>query len=160
MTRSSRRFLEASRRYLLDDYLPKIAAALASLDEEDVWWRPNEASNAIGNLLLHLRGNVAQWVVGGVGGRPYERDRPHEFAARGAPSKREAFARLEAQLAEADEVLASLEEGALARPLTIQGHETDGLEAIYHVVEHFGMHTGQILYVAKLRSGETLRLDG
>lgn len=62
-------FLLKSVSLLASDFLPKIGRCLDHLTEEDVWWRPNEASNSIGNLLLHLRGNVSQWIIGGVGDR-------------------------------------------------------------------------------------------
>ena len=80
-------FLTQSREYLTAHYLPKIQAALEALDESDLWWRPNPASNAIGNLMLHLSGNIRQWIVGGVGKRANQRDRPAEFAATGGRSR-------------------------------------------------------------------------
>src|SRR5438876_11140845 len=75
-------FLAQSREYLTGHYLPKIGAAIGRLAEADLWWRPNEASNSIGNLMLHLAGNIRQWIVSGVGGAPDERDRAAEFARR------------------------------------------------------------------------------
>ena len=71
----SRAFLEKSHSLIAADYLPKIGRCLERLSDEDVWSRPNEASNSIGNLLLHLRGNITQWIIGGVGERAYERHR-------------------------------------------------------------------------------------
>ena len=75
-------FLAMSREYLTGHYLPKIRAAVERLTEEDTWWRPNEASNSVGNLMLHLAGNIRQWIVSGVGGAPDVRDRSAEFARR------------------------------------------------------------------------------
>src|SRR5216117_164628 len=74
-------FLAQSRRFLLNDYLPKIEKCLACLTDQDVWWRGNEESNSIGNLLLHLSGNARQWIVSGVGGAGDVRARASEFAA-------------------------------------------------------------------------------
>jgi len=152
----ARAFVERSRRYLVRDYLPRIRAALARIPDEDVWWRPDEASNSVGNLLLHLAGNARQWIVSGVGGSVDLRRREEEFAARGGMSGAEALAVLEEAVRDVDEVLETLDPARLGERRTIQGHDVTVLEAIYHVVEHFSMHTGQILYVVKLRSGEDL----
>ena len=151
-------FIEASRVYLRDDYMKRLRRALTSLPEEDVWWRPNEASNSVGNLLLHLAGNARQWIVSGVGGRADMRERDSEFAARGGQSGKDALARLEEVVLQVDEVLSQLTPSALEERRTIQGNDVTVLQAIYHVVEHFSMHTGQILYIAKLRTGADLGL--
>lgn len=151
-------FIQESRRLLADEYPKKIAVALGSFDEEDLWWRPNEASNSVGNLLIHLAGNVRQWVVHGLGGATDERQRAAEFARRSGMGPEEAFGVLMDAVQAADAVLARLDPEVLGRSLRIQGVETTGLRAIYHVVEHFSMHTGQILYVAKLRGRRDLRL--
>lgn len=149
-------FLAASRRYLTDDFLAKTRLALRHLSEEDVWWRPNAESNSVGNLLLHLAGNIRQWIVAGVGGANDVRDRPSEFHAAGGYSAEQAFARLASSVSDADGVLAALSPDRLGERRLIQGHDVTVLEAIYHVVEHFGMHTGQILYIVKARSGRDL----
>jgi hypothetical protein len=78
-------FLERSRYFLAYEYPRKIRLAVGSLDNGVIWRRPNEESNSIGNLLLHLSGNVRQWIVTGVGGAAGERDRASEFAARSGP---------------------------------------------------------------------------
>jgi uncharacterized damage-inducible protein DinB len=145
-----------SRRYLAREYPSKIRIALDALPEGDLWWRPNEASNSIGNLLLHLAGNIRQWMVHGLGGAPDARDRAAEFRRGDGMSKGEAFAALMSSVTDADQVLSELDPDTLLAPRTIQGLETTGLAAIYHVVEHFSMHTGQILYLVKLRTGNDL----
>jgi uncharacterized damage-inducible protein DinB len=150
-------FVEQSRKYLRDDYLPRLRKALARLPEDDLWWKPNEASNSTGNLLLHLAGNVRQWIVSGVGRQPDVRQREAEFAADGGPGREQLLAQLEEALAEVDDVLARLRPTMLAERRTIQGNDVTVLEAVYHVVEHFSMHAGQILYIVKLRTGTDLR---
>ena len=55
------------------EYIDKIERATAQLDDDAVWWRPNEHSNSIANLLLHLSGNLRQWVLGGLVGEEIER---------------------------------------------------------------------------------------
>jgi uncharacterized damage-inducible protein DinB len=149
MTDAAQTFLNESRRYLRDDYAPRIARAVSALSDEQIWWRPNEGSNSIGNLILHLVGNVRQWIVGGVGRQQNERNRQQEFDERRTIPKHELMARLTAVLAEADAVFGALQAGDLGEPREIQGKETTVMKAIYHVVEHFSTHTGQIQWIAK-----------
>ena len=153
MTDVAQTFLGESRQYLRGAYLTAIERSLAPLTDAQIWWRPNEASNSIGNLILHLSGNVRQWIIGGVGRRPNERNRQQEFDEREAIPKEQLLARLRTVLHEADEVLASVTETDLTEPRRIQGHDTTVLKAIYHVVEHFSTHTGQILWIAKSQPG-------
>ena len=80
-------FIEASRTTLSGDYLPKLRKFAAVILEEDLWWRPNKASNSAGNLVLHLCGNARRWIVAGVAGAPDTRDREAEFAQRGEVSR-------------------------------------------------------------------------
>jgi len=149
-------FLAQSREYLTAHYLPKIRAAVERLGEEDLWWRPNEASNSIGNLMLHLAGNIRQWIVSGVGGAPDRRDRAAEFARREPVDRDDLLALLTEAVLEAEAVIARTDPGDLNERRAVQGRTVTALEAIYHAVEHFGMHTGQILYIAKLRAARDL----
>lgn len=142
-------FIEESRTLLSGTYLPKIRLACAPLDDASIWWRPNEQSNSVGNLLLHLTGNVSQWIVSGVGGAPDHRDRNEEFRHRDIVPRDELLARMASALAEVDRVLATLTPAALLESRRIQGRDVTVLHAVYHVVEHFGMHTGQIILLAK-----------
>ena len=142
-------FLEFSRQKLLEQFWPRMKECVAPLTTEQVWWRPNDASNSIGNLLLHLDGNVRQWLVTAFNSNDDERNRPAEFAAQSGLSAADLLARLGATLDEAAKVLERLTVDELLAPYEIQGYHTRGLDAIYHVVEHFGMHYGQILYITK-----------
>lgn len=153
MNETGRAFIEESRCYLREDYLPKIRRCLDELPDEDLWWRPNGASNSVGNLLLHLAGNIRQWVVSGIGGEPDIRERDEEFSSDGGARAEDLRAHLEATLDEVDRVLESLDTDRLGDRFTVQGMDVTVLEALYHAVEHFSMHTGQIIYVTKLRSG-------
>lgn len=156
MTNPGQAFLDHSRQFLLRDFLPKIAACANKLSDDDIWWRPNDTSNSIGNLLLHLSGNVRQWIVSGVGGAPDARDRPREFAERTEIPGAELMAALTATVQEAERVLATISPDALLEVRHIQGKDVTILEAVYHVVEHFSMHTGQITFITKLRTGQDL----
>jgi uncharacterized damage-inducible protein DinB len=149
-------FLEFSRRKLLEHYWPRLRACVETLTDEQVWWRPNEASNSVGNLALHLNGNVRQWLVDSFSGREDARDRPAEFAADGGLKASELLEKLGGTMDEATKVLARLTEADLTARYEIQGYHVSGLEAVYQVVEHFGMHYGQIAYISKSLSGKDL----
>lgn len=152
----SRLFLEFSRHKLLDHYWTRLRACVEPLSEEQVWWRPNEASNSIGNLILHLNGNVRQWLLDSFNGTSDARNRPAEFATTSGLTAAQLLERLSATMAEAEAVLVRLTEEELAAPYEIQGYHLTGLEAVYQVVEHFGLHFGQIAYITKSLSGRDL----
>jgi len=146
-------FLEFSHRKLIDHYWTRLQACVAPLAPEQIWWRPNDASNSIGNLILHLNGNVRQWLVASFNQLPDERDRPQEFAAADGLTAAQLLERLGATMNEAAAVLKRLTETDLLAPYEIQGYHVTGLEAVYQVVEHFGLHYGQVAYIAKSLSG-------
>jgi uncharacterized damage-inducible protein DinB len=145
-------FLERSRYFLGTEYLTKLRSAVEALPAEALWWRPNEQSNSVGNLLLHLNGNIRQWIVRGVGGAPGSRDRAAEFAAKDGPAASVLMADLENALSEIDRIFGALTPADLLELRTIQGRELTVLEAIYHVVEHFSLHLGQIVLIVKLHA--------
>jgi hypothetical protein len=149
-------FLEFSRRKLLEQNWPRLRGCVESLTEEQVWWRPNAASNSIGNLMLHLNGNVRQWLVDSFNRSEDRRDRPAEFAAEGGIPASVLLEKLGATMREAAQVLDRLTQADLVAPYEIQGYKVRGLDAVYQVVEHFGMHYGQIAYIAKSLSGRDL----
>jgi len=151
-------FLAHSRELLTSEYLPKIERCLSGIGDEAVWWRPNEASNSIGNIVLHLCGNVSQWIIRGVGGRPYARHRQQEFDERRAIPKGDLLDGIRTVVAGADEVIAKVGIASLLEPRRIQGYDVTVFEAIYHVVEHFSMHTGQIILLTKALTARDLKL--
>ena len=146
------RFLDQSRFYLATEYRAKLRAAVEALPADMLWWRANDQSNSVGNLLMHLAGNVREWIVSGVGGAPNVRNRASEFAARSGQDARALLSELDRTLDEADAVLARLSPADLDATRTIQGRDVTILDAVYHVVEHFSMHVGQIILVAKLHA--------
>ena len=154
----ARLFVEKSRSLISSDYVPKIERCLDQVSDSDIWWRPNEASNSIGNLILHLCGNVTMWIVGGVGSLPFERHRQMEFDERKEIPGKELRQRLRSVVEQADHVLEAVGADELLIPRHIQGYNVTVLEAIYHVVEHFGMHTGQIILLSKARLERDLKL--
>jgi uncharacterized damage-inducible protein DinB len=149
-----RLFLDFSGRKLRE-LTGRIGVCLSQLSEDRIWARGGENENAIGNLVLHLAGNVRQWIVSGAGGRPDARDRDAEFEAReGQPADLEA--RLRMAVEDAATVIESLTPERLATCITIQGYDVSVLDAVYDAVEHFSMHTGQIIFITKMLTGEDL----
>jgi uncharacterized damage-inducible protein DinB len=153
----TRSFLGEVRRVLVEAYPSRINRCLKLLSAEEIWWRPNRASNSIGNLVLHLQGNVRQWIISGLGGQLDRRDRLREFAETGPISRRKLLAGLRKTVKEANQILATRRTPDLLRKYSIQGFEVTGLQTLGHVAEHFALHTGQIIYITKLRRGEDLK---
>jgi uncharacterized damage-inducible protein DinB len=148
-------FLDYSARKLIQ-LTDRIESSLDRLAEEQVWARGGDNENAIGNLALHLAGNVRQWIVSGVGGLPDTRERDAEFNARGGVFIPELKRRLRATVEEAAAVIRHLPASRLTERVTVQHYEVTLLEAIYHVVEHFSHHAGQILFATKILTGADL----
>jgi uncharacterized damage-inducible protein DinB len=149
--------LQEARHLLVETYTPRIARCLKLLAEDEIWWRPNSASNSVGNLVLHLQGNVRQWIISGLGGQTDRRDRDREFEETGSIARRALLGRLRKTVKEADEVLANLGQPDLLRKFSIQGYHVTGFQALWHVAEHFAFHSGQIIFVTKLKCGKDLR---
>ena len=144
---------EADR--LLGEYLDKIERSAGLLSTEQLWWRPNPACNSTGNLVLHLCGNLSQWVLAGLGGRPFERRRREEFAAERGADAAELLRRLREVVSASRTVVQGLSEADLGRAFLIQGYSRSGLAVLLHAVEHTSYHTGQIVAVAKQLLGES-----
>jgi len=134
----------------------RIESCLGLLSGEQIWARGSENENAIGNLVLHLCGNVRQWIIAGVGEAPDTRQRDEEFAAREGASAVELGARLRGTVVEAVAVLEVVTEERLSERIEVQKYEMSVLAAIYHVVEHFSGHTGQIIFATKMLTSSDL----
>ena len=150
---TSRAFIQQAREFLRDEYLPKIERCLEKLTDEQVWWRSGSESNSIGNLLLHLSGNARQWIVCGLGGEADARARQAEFDERRTIPREELLSRLRTTVRAVDETLAVFDPQQLLERFKIQGTEVTALAAIFHVTEHFSMHTGQIILLTKQLAG-------
>jgi uncharacterized damage-inducible protein DinB len=140
----------------LNQFTSRINECLDRLSDDQIWTRGSDNENAIGNLVLHLCGNVRQWIGSGVGGRPDIRKRNREFAARGDIQPAELRERLEGTIEDAVAILRDVPPERLREPVTIQSYHLTVMEAIFHVVEHFAQHTGQILFATKQLTGEDL----
>ena len=150
-------FLAESQHSLAVYHMPRLIRCLKMLSEKEIWWRPNAASNSAGNLVLHLSGNVSQWIISGLGNRVYYRDRDREFAESGPIPRRALITLIRRSVDEAYSVLGRLSEDSLSQIHSIQGFRVSGMYAVSHVVEHFAYHTGQIIFVTKLKLGKDLR---
>lgn len=150
---ASRAFIQQAREFLTEEYLPKIERCLERLTDEQVWWRSGSESNSIGNLLLHLSGNARQWIVCGLGGESDARVRQAEFDERTTIPRDELLSRLRTTVRAVDEALAVFDPQRLLDSFKIQGTEVTALAAIFHVTEHFSMHTGQVILLTKMLAG-------
>lgn len=156
-TRTASLFLAGSQQLLAKQELPLIVKCLHQLSEEEIWWRPNPASNSAGNLALHLCGNVRQWIIAGLGGAQFKRERDREFAEQGPIPRQVLITQLRRTVRDACRALAKLSDDSLAQKYAIQGYHVTGLDAVFQVTEHFGYHTGQIIYITKLKRAQDLR---
>ena len=152
----SRAFITRASEFLLGDYLPKIERCLERLTDEQIWWRANEESNSIGNLILHLCGNARQWIICGVGSQPDNRNRDSEFEQRDPIPRTELLTLLRSTLSEVESTLQSVDPTTILDYRKIQGNDVEILEAIFHVTEHFSMHAGQIFLLTKLMTATDL----
>jgi Protein of unknown function (DUF1572) len=140
-----------------DSALKRIKHCLDQLNDEQVWWRSQPSLNSIGNLILHLCGNLRQWIVSGVGGASDLRNRPAEFAERGPIPKEELVSRLEAVVEEAKGILVRVDARQLTEVRRIQGLDVTGAAAIFDSVPHFRGHTQEIIHMTRLQLGEAYK---
>ncbi|QDT25148.1 DinB family protein [Gimesia panareensis] len=146
-------------QHLLTQSLHKIRHCLSQLDEDQIWWRPAAELNSIGNLILHLCGNLNQWAVAGITGGSDARQRESEFQADRSHHRDELLSLLEQNVQRASEVMQSLSADDLLEPRTIQGFSVSVLGALTHTVPHFVGHTHQIIYLTRQQLGEAYQFD-
>jgi len=134
--------------------LERIKHCLGQLTDEQIWQRDSEPMNSVGNLILHLCGNLRQWVVAGIGGETDVRQRSTEFSDRGPMSAAELLRRLDEVVAQAHGALAKASASDLMRTRCIQGFDVNGLEAIFSSVPHFRGHTQEIIHMSRCLLGD------
>ena len=137
------------RRRLLGESVPRLKKCLGELTEEEIWRRPNEHSNSVGNLVLHLCGNVRQWLLSGLGKQPDTRHRQAEFDERGPIAVQALIGRLDELVEEVEALLGQLRPEDLLAEHPVQTFRENGVSILVHVVEHFSYHTGQVSYIVK-----------
>lgn len=142
--------LNAMRVRTLNVLPDQVRSCIAQLSDEQIWWRPNEQSNSIGNLVLHLSGAIMTFLCHRVGGFPYERKRDAEFSARGPLSKQQLLAIFDEAIEKAALTFNYLSGPRLSDPSTAPEYYSLLFEDLFGVVFHFAMHAGQIVYITKM----------
>jgi len=140
----------------MSENTPRIAKCMQELTEEEVWQRPNASSNSIGNLILHLCGNITQYIISSLGGKDDLRVRDEEFAAVGGYTRAQLISKLEGTVSEAIQIMKNATEEELLKQRPVQAYNFSGIGNIIHVVEHYSYHTGQIAFWTKLLKNKDL----
>jgi uncharacterized damage-inducible protein DinB len=145
----SKEFIQQSIYYLSLNP-PRIKKCLQQLSEEQVWKKPNANTNSIGNLILHLCGNITQYAHSSLGNEKDERQRDLEFSAPGGFSKKELLEKITTVTAKAILMIENIPDTELLRNRKVQGFDHTGISIIIHITEHFSYHVGQIAFFTKL----------
>lgn len=151
----TKEFIAQSIAYF-EQNTPKIEKCLSELTEDEVWHRPNASSNSIGNLLLHLCGNITQYILSSLGNVEDRRERDKEFTSNSVFTKEELLQKLKSTTDAAVSVIRNLKEDEMLHKRSVQAYQLSAIGIIIHVVEHYSYHTGQIIYWTKLLKDEDL----
>jgi len=143
----------------LDEALRIINHCVNQLTDDQVWWRPSESMNSVANLLLHLSGNVRQWIVSGVGGVADVRERQQEFDQRSSTPKTELMQQIESAVADVKMALSGISAEELLRIRPVQGNDVTGMQAIFHSAAHFRGHTQEIVHMTRCQLGDSYEFD-
>lgn len=138
----------------LREYLLRLKKATEQLSHDQIWWKPHYNTISIGNILKHLNGNVTQWIISGLGGKPDLRNRSTEFDNDTKLSKETLLDELTDTIKQSISIIENISDADLVTPVNIQGFNTSKLAAVYHVVEHFSWHCGQVTWISKMLLGE------
>ena len=140
---------EFHKRMILEG-LDRIERCLEKIEDDEIWRKPNKNSNSIGNLILHLSGNVRQYVISGIGDETDTRERDREFEIESRIERKALLAKIKKTVMEANSVVLGLSQSDLTEKRSAQGYENTILSILIHVIEHFSYHVGQISYYTKL----------
>lgn len=149
----------AAAAHELTSALERITHCVNQLNQDQVWRRSNSKLNSIGNLILHLCGNLRQWIVAGIGGATDTRNRPAEFAELGPLPKEELLRRLGDVVTDARRTLTGVDARQLTEPRRIQGFDVTGVTAIFDSVPHFRGHTQEIVHMTRVHLGDAYRFS-
>lgn len=144
--------------YRIDKSFQRIKYCLYQLENQDIWWRPNDQMNSAGNLILHINGNLRQWILHGVGGQEDIRDRPSEFDSWQTHTKKELVDLFDDLKTEIKQTLKKFYPEKILDERKIQGFDLPLLNAIYRTITHLEGHTRQIVYVTRMRKGDNYTL--
>ncbi|MCB0687183.1 MAG: DUF1572 family protein [Saprospiraceae bacterium] len=145
-------FIAEIKRRLVVENQERILKCLDILSEEDIWHRPNEHSNSVGNLVLHLCGNVTQWLFSTMGGEKDNRQRQAEFDERRPIARQVLKEKIIHLMKRADTILNNLTPTQLSQVYDVQGFRETGVGILLHITEHFSYHVGQITYFVKAKN--------
>jgi uncharacterized damage-inducible protein DinB len=140
----------------INENLSRIDHCLSQLSDEEVWQKPNESTNSISNLILHLSGNITQYIISSLGGAEDNRNRDLEFAATGGYTVAQLSDKINSTIKTAVDVITNASEPELLRNRIVQGFNLSGIGIIVHVTEHLSYHTGQIALLTKLIKNKDL----
>ena len=155
-----RALIDEVKRRIIGESVPRIKQCLDRLSTDEIWHRPNENVVSVGNLVLHLQGNLRQWVLSGLGGQPDHRQRSREFSHTDPLPAAELGQQLDALMHEVETMLDQLTPADLAGTHRVQGYQETGVAILMHVTEHFSYHTGQITYFVKTRKNVDMQYYG
>jgi uncharacterized damage-inducible protein DinB len=142
--------LKANIILRLRENTPRIEKCLNQLSEEQVWYKPNENLNSVGNLILHLCGNITQYIISSIGGEKDNRVRDDEFSIAGGVSKKELIDKISEVVAQSCAIIKGMHDEDLLKVRSVQGFTYTGIANLIHVAEHYSYHTGQIAFLTKL----------
>ncbi len=145
--------------FRLRDNHRRLLLSMNHLSDQEIWRKPNANSNSVGNLILHLCGNISHFIGTHLGNTGFIRNRPREFTVSGGLSKEELLSVLAGTLEEACTIILSVGREELLKVRDIDGFSYSGLAIIMHVVQHFAYHTGQILFWTKLLRDQDLKIS-
>lgn len=140
----------------IDENTKRLKTCIDELEESETWKRPNESSNSVGNLILHLCGNIRQYAISSLGNIPDVRERDKEFSSDGGYSKSELLRKLTDTLEEAKTIMQNANPEDLMRKRKVQGSAYSGIGIVVHVTEHYSYHTGQIIFWVKTLKNKDL----
>lgn len=136
-------------RRICEESIPRILKCLTLLTEQQLTWRPNNHTNSVANLILHLNGNVRQWLLASLRNKPYKRQRDQEFLPKTTSTQKELQELLQVLNQDIQKASLQLNQNYLETNFSIQGFQEKGISIVIHVIEHFSYHTGQITYITK-----------
>ena len=141
-------FLEQSA-YRIGLNYPRIKTCIDMLSDTELWLRPNSSSNSIGNLVLHLCGNMTQYIVSALGNNDDNRNRDSEFSANDGFTAAELLEKMKEVNDRCIKIISALDDKQLTADYEVQGYTMSGIAIVIHVTEHYSYHTGQIVFLTK-----------
>ena len=148
-TKNSHEFISQAV-FRLNENTARVEKCLKEFSEKEVWLKPNKSTNSVGNLILHICGNITQYIISSLGNEEDARNRDLEFKTSGGYNKSELLSKLNSTIQQAVKIIKSQREDDLLSVRSVQAYKLSGIGIIIHVVEHYSYHTGQIALWTKI----------